>query len=141
LVGYCEDSKAYRLIDPRNPRKVQKERNVRSIENHRCTSITRDQELTFLEEEQQENTENIHINAVDPMSEPQTTAVEIEIEIEVNVNLERKYSNDEVNTQAETNNEVFSERRYPLRDRKAQKCPGYFSYFSSVDNSNDKIIL
>jgi hypothetical protein len=71
------------------------------------------------------------------MSEPQTTAVEIEIED--NVNLERKYSNDEVNAQAETNNEVFTERRYPLRDRKAQKFPGYVSYFSSVDNSNDPL--
>jgi hypothetical protein len=134
MVGYCEDSKAYRLIDPRNPCKVQRERNVRFIEDHRC--ITRDQELTFLEE-QQENTENnIHINAVDQMSEPQTTTVKID-SIEDNVNLEGKDSNDEVNTQAETNNEVFTERRYPLRDRKAQKFPGYVSYFSSVDNSND----
>jgi hypothetical protein len=129
MVGYCEYSKAYRLIDPRNPPKVQRERNVRFIGDHRC--ITRDQELTFLEEEQQENT-------VDPMSEPQTTTVEID-SIEDNVNLERKDSNDEVNTQAETNNEVFTERRYPLRDRKAQKFPGSVSYFSSVDNSNDPL--
>jgi hypothetical protein len=57
MAEYCENSKAYRLIDPRNPRKVQRERNVRFIEDHRC--ITRDQELTFLEEQQQENTEMI----------------------------------------------------------------------------------
>jgi hypothetical protein len=72
------------------------------------------------------------------MSEPQITTVEID-SIEVNVNLEGKDSNDEVNTQDETNNEVFTERRYPLRDRKAKKCPGYVSYFSLVDNSNDPL--
>jgi hypothetical protein len=83
MVEYCEDSKAYRLIDPRNARKVQRERNVRFIEDHRC--VTRDQELTFLEKEKQENTKkNIHINAVDPMSEPQTTTVKID-SIEDNV--------------------------------------------------------
>jgi hypothetical protein len=49
MVEYCEDSKAYRLIDPGNPRNVQKERNVVFIEDYRCP--TKDQEFTFWEEE------------------------------------------------------------------------------------------
>jgi hypothetical protein len=32
FVGYCEDAKAYRLVDPKNPRKIVKARNVEFIE-------------------------------------------------------------------------------------------------------------
>jgi hypothetical protein len=53
MVAYCEDSKAYRLIDPGNPRNFQKERNVVFIEDYRCP--TKDQEFTFWEEEKQED--------------------------------------------------------------------------------------
>jgi hypothetical protein len=36
MVGYCEDSKAYCVINPGNPCNVQKERNVMFIENYEC---------------------------------------------------------------------------------------------------------
>jgi hypothetical protein len=32
FVGYCEDSKAYRLVDPKDPRKIVKTRDVEFIE-------------------------------------------------------------------------------------------------------------
>jgi flagellar basal body rod protein FlgC len=100
------------------------------LDNNRQVRIARN--VVFLEDSTSvDNTEkNVHIDSVIPVLELDPVADKVDSEGE---NSDDDVDNPNVNVQAEASNEVHAERRYPSRDRRTRKCPGFVSYFSPVD--------
>jgi hypothetical protein len=100
FVGYCEDSKAYCLVDPKDPRKIAKARDVQFIEDP--TQVKRKETADVFD------VISVGIGEDTTVSE-QSKSQEDE---DVNGNDSDHHSNSENENEGETNNQM-QECRYP----------------------------
>jgi hypothetical protein len=126
FVGYCEDSKAYCLVDPKDPRKIVKARDVEFIEvsNHVKKKEIADV-FDVVGERIREDT---------PISE-QSKSQEDENVNENNSNHHSETENE--NSKGETKNQV-QERHYPKRERKRKEFPDMILY-QAVQTVDDEM--
>ena len=149
MVGYCETSKGYRLIDVNDPKKVIKARNVIFLENEK-PSICGDQ-LNEGSCFDRYEIQQVEIQALPPTHDEVLPHVQIqsndESEREYDADLGRSSSpesydigssNNSIMNHDDNVNEVQPERRYPLRDRKP-KIEDYMEYSFMANNCNDPI--
>ena len=136
MVGYCDQSKAYRLINPENRKEVVIERNVRFIENfdrkvgvegEDNDKIGGDFVMVPIPGEAARNDENIVIESSSDAEEESTT-------IETSDSSEESETESEVQSFAQvTESEAESdddphERRYPVRNRHPKQFPDFVTY-------------
>ena len=115
-VGYCEESKGYRLIDPKDG-KLYKARNVAFLENEMKKESTTEGENEQSQTEEilpTEDSESIEENILEK-EEKQETTLESEIPDE---NVEE------------------SSRRYPLRERTRKEFPDMVQYMTWHEDSD-----
>jgi transposase InsO family protein len=150
MVGYCEDSKAYRLIDPEKPQKVKKERNVKFLED--CESVSRKIEQKSAEESPE--------LMVAPLTEPSDQEIlekhvqlltESEDEVE-EIKASDGETTDEYQPADDSSSEIMSgdvdrtnepvqhKRRYPTRERKQKRDDDMLYSFSALNSTDPKTI-
>jgi hypothetical protein len=145
LVGFCEDSKAYRLVDFRNPYKIKRERNVTFIENFernvdKTTSIDNGRR-------------DVMLDSIVPLSDETCEGLREDVLVQEEISIDSTDSGDRseyvpdssndssteddvyesisesgtnINSdviEGEVAEEVVPEPRYPRRERKAKEYP------------------
>jgi hypothetical protein len=126
FVGYCEDSKAYRLVDPKDPRKIVKARDVEFIEVSAhvkkkeiadvfdVVGERKGEETTISEQPKSQEDENVNGNNSNHHSETENE-----------------------NSEGETKNQV-QERHYPKRERKRKEITDMILY-QAVQTGDDEM--
>ncbi|XP_018910022.1 uncharacterized protein [Bemisia tabaci] len=100
FVGYCKNSKGYRLIDPQNPKKVTTSRDVIFLE-------------TSLGAAQPEVNGNAHSpDLISPISDEDTSSSENDSQFSSNSKLDDSSSSDSESSASSLSEEVSSEDNY-----------------------------
>lgn len=158
FVGYCDESKGYRLVNPTN-RQLHKARDVVFFENQMY------QKVCQLEKQKETVTVNQQNNEMPQHTQNEPVPQRVQIQLEEPVQEENLHDRDIANLSPESDEEenehwtsfegegqehleaphnsetgTVVERRYPLRDRNPTSFPDYVTYLTMTDE-NDPVTV
>ena len=135
FVGYSEESKAYRLIDPENPTKIIRARDVIFLENEIVSHVEKcsTESAIKLSELLQDCSRYTNDQEVDDVN----IANEGNASLSENCNEETEVEQEICHQPPEVEEEVChqqneEDRRYPLRDRKPKQFPNHVTYVAET---------
>ncbi|KMQ82180.1 retrovirus-related pol polyprotein from transposon tnt 1-94 [Lasius niger] len=139
FVGYCEDTKGYRLFDLEEKGKIIRARDVVFLENEFSINDTEEtnRSITHIKLSNEEGSENSPEDDSTQSNEIRDDLEEEEVEEYKSLTETEEEVADKPLTVLETEKE---DRRYPIKNRNSKEYPDYMLYQTTCEPNDQKLL-